>query len=73
MSRGLSGWQVRSQRKHEPEMPESPAAFDMLLYRLGITEKEAASNAAARAWIREHSTQHFVPEILLKQMGLDVE
>ena len=72
MKRSPSGWQLRSQR-NPPVMPESPAGFDLLLYRLGIAEKDAATHPSVQAWIRENYRTSFVPEKVLEAVGVSAD
>jgi hypothetical protein len=51
-------------------MPETPAGFDMLLYRLGITEKEAVRNPVVHSWVRLHYRTKYVPEKVLEAVGV---
>jgi len=67
--RSPSGWQLRSQL-NQPVMPETPAGFDMLLYRLGITEKEAVRNPVVHSWVRLHYRTKYVPEKVLEAVGV---
>jgi hypothetical protein len=73
MKRSPSGWQLRSQRNQQPVMPDGPAGFDMLLYRLGITEKEAPTNPSVRSWVRLHYRTSFVPEKVLDAVGVTAD
>jgi hypothetical protein len=54
-------------------MPDGPAGFDMLLYRLGITEKEAPTNPSVRSWVRLHYRTSFVPEKVLDAVGVTAD
>jgi hypothetical protein len=70
MRKNPSGWQLRSQRKPLEEDPICPSGFDLLLNGLGITEKEAAQNAAVRLWVFANYRTRFVPERVLEAVGV---
>jgi len=64
----LTGWQLGvGKLKVSPPIPTN---FDLLLSRLGLTESEAARNETVRLWVRENSRTYFVPEKILKAIGV---
>jgi hypothetical protein len=66
----LTGWQLGMMRgAHEP--PPVPSSFDLLLHRLGISEKDAAGNAMVIMWVRANHRHFFVPEKILSAAGID--
>jgi hypothetical protein len=70
MRKRPSGWQLRSQRKPLEEEIVCPSGFDLLLEKLGVTEKEAHIDPLVRLWIFENYRTRFVPEKVLDAVGV---
>jgi hypothetical protein len=68
-----SGWQIQASNGNKmPIMPATLAAFDLLLYKLNVKEKEAARHAKVRAWVKQNYTRRYVPESVLEALGLEL-
>jgi hypothetical protein len=58
----------------ELEVPDMPSAFEKLLTRLGLKLEDDCARIAAHPrvgdWVRKHYRARFVPEGVLKLLGL---
>jgi hypothetical protein len=67
--KGNKTWMSRGVWLAEPAATD-PTRFDQLLQRLGVAESEAGSHPVARAWVRIHYRNCYVPETVLAQAGV---
>ncbi len=68
-----SGWQIHSERmKGKPMLPAGQSQFEMLLYRLGIEERDlkASLHPLVIEFARKNYEQRFIPVFILEQLGL---
>ena len=65
-ARRMNGWQKSARNKAQyNDPPVIPTAWETLLHKLCVSEDQAATNRAIRAWVKENWTRRYVPEQVL--------
>jgi hypothetical protein len=54
-------------------IPKVPTEFEVLVKRLGLTQKKYTSSPELKQWCASNRHRCYVPEWLLKEWGLEVE
>jgi hypothetical protein len=52
--------------------PAAPCLFETFLDSIGVDESNIPRDEKIVSWIRENCYRHFVPEDLLKELGIDL-
>ena len=76
MPKKLNGWMEQARKiahfSNPPKMPAGKTKWEMHLYRIGITEKQAIENPRSVAeWVRKNAGNAFIPEPVLKELGIE--
>ena len=68
-----NGWQTASIRgRVARDVPNEQPAWELFLQAYGIAPEKAAQSPRARAWAKKFAMRHYVPEKVLKEMGIEV-
>lgn len=78
-ARKQNGWLAAAARRapgrpQQPDPPPTPSEFDLFLAQLNVNPQDAvaaACNPVLRQWIRSHHQYRFVPEAVLKVVGIE--
>ena len=72
-SKRLNGWRKAAQSSHySPILPSGPTKWEMMLYRMGMEEKDVMNNPQKVAvWVRKNAGSVFVPEKVLMELGIE--
>ena len=50
-----------------------PSSFELIVKEFNLTPEQYLSSVRLREWARQNKNSKFVPEMLLKEWGFDVE